>query len=152
MTPDPAPAFPTSAQAGPASADPSRFRLDADGEPMLVGGRCPDCGCVTWGIRSRCPRCWSTAPMQETALSRRGALYTMTTVLRMPAGYRGPYSVGYVDLPEGVRVFGRILWPAESRWTPGAAVKLVAERIAVDDGTEPLTVPGFRPVGESVRA
>ena len=106
--------------AQPQSVDAQRFRVGSDGAPMLVGGRCRHCGCVTWGVRTMCPRCWSADPQEEIALPTSGRLYTMTTTYRPQTGYKGPYAVGVVDLAGDVRVIGRIHWPAGTRWRPGA--------------------------------
>ncbi len=41
-------------------------------------------------------------------LSPVGTLYTFSEVHIAPKGFATPYAVGYVDLPEGVRLFGQI--------------------------------------------
>jgi uncharacterized OB-fold protein len=41
-------------------------------------------------------------------LSNGGKLYTFTVMRTPVSGYREPYAIGYVDFPEGVRVFGHI--------------------------------------------
>lgn len=111
---------------------------------MLVGGRCGHCGCLTWGVRAMCPRCWATDLQEEIALPRSGSLYSMTTIQRPQTGYRGPYTVGVVDLPGKVRVFGRIHWPDGSRWRPGTEMELLAERIDFDGDIPPMWVPAFQ--------
>ncbi len=128
-----------------ASADPARFRVDGDGKPLLVGGRCRHCGCTTWSVRKLCPRCWEADSMEEIALPAEGELYSMTEIHRAQAGFRAPYAVGVVDLPGPVRVFGRVHWPAGQRWLPGTRVELIAERIDLEGDAAPLWVPAFRP-------
>jgi hypothetical protein len=68
----------------------------------------------------------------------------MTAVQRAQNGYRGPYAVGVVDLPGGVRVFGRIHWPEGTRWRPGAEMELFAERLDFDGGQPSMWVPAFK--------
>lgn len=76
----------------------------------MTGARCPGCGVTTYPEQHSCPRCG-----QETVpviLSDAGVLWTWT-VQRFPpksppyqpppGGFR-PFAVGYVELPEGVRV------------------------------------------------
>ena len=135
------------AEAEATSVDSQRFRIDGNGKPRLVGGRCRNCGCETWGARTMCPRCWAAEKMEEVDLPNVGALYSMVTVYRAQAGFKGPYTFGLVDLPGCVRVFGRIHWPEGSRWQPGAEMELIAERIDVDSGKPPFWVPAFRPTG-----
>lgn len=131
---------------GISSIDPQRFRVSAEGEGELVGGRCRACGCTTWGVRALCPRCWADGGQEEIILGREGTLYSLTETHRPQNGFRGPYTVGLVDLPEGVRVFGRIHWPDGSRWKPGAPMRLFAERVDFDGGAPSVYVPAFRPV------
>lgn len=130
---------------GPDSMDAHRFRVDAQGTPTLIGGCCGHCGCLVWGVRAMCPRCWATDKQEEVALPHSGSLYSMTTVQRAPGGYRAPYAVGVVDLPGDVRVFGRIHWPDGSRWRPGAEMELIVERVDFDGGLPSILVPAFRP-------
>lgn len=135
-----------------ASVDAQRFRVSADGMPMLVGGRCGHCGCLGWSVRTICPRCWATDRQEEVALPNRGALYTMTNTYRAQNGYRGPYAVGLVDLPGGVRVFGRIHWPEGSQWRAGTEMELFAERLDFDGDVPPMWVPAFKPSGAAPHA
>jgi uncharacterized protein len=76
----------------------------------LRGSRCPGCGVVTYPVSEHCPRCGAAAEPLE--LSDRGRLWTWTVQRHAPksppyvppaAGF-APFAVGYVELPEGVRV------------------------------------------------
>jgi uncharacterized OB-fold protein len=46
--------------------------------------------------------------MERVPIGREGVLYTYTVVHQAPAGFTSPFAVGYVDLPEGVRVFAHL--------------------------------------------
>lgn len=81
-----------------------RFDWDAG---RLVGSRCEDCGTVSWPARAVCHHCGS-ARSAELALSDRGSLITHTTVWVPLPGLEAPYTLGQVDLPEGVRVFAHL--------------------------------------------
>jgi uncharacterized OB-fold protein len=41
-------------------------------------------------------------------LGRSGRLYAFSEIQAAPAGRVAPYTVGYVDMPEGVRVFAQL--------------------------------------------
>ncbi|MDO8691521.1 MAG: Zn-ribbon domain-containing OB-fold protein [Dehalococcoidia bacterium] len=71
----------------------------------LAGSRCPQCGRVYFPRKKVCVQCFQTGQMEDTALSRRGKLYTFTVAEAGPPGFSVPYAFGYVDLPEGIRVF-----------------------------------------------
>jgi len=79
------------------------FAETADG-PVLLGSRCGSCGKVQFPKVQSCPDCPS-AELTDVPLSRRGRLFTYSIVQMPSTHFRPPYAVGYVDLPEGVRIF-----------------------------------------------
>ena len=80
---------------------------DAKGA-YLQGGTCGRCRHVVLGMRTLCPKCWAENTLVATPVGRVGRLYTRTTIHAMPSGFDEPYAVGYVDLPEGIRVFAHL--------------------------------------------
>jgi uncharacterized OB-fold protein len=85
----------------------SAVTTNAPGGPALVGVRCPDCGLVAFPAPVRCPGCLATS-LAPHVLARVGTLYSYATVHVGPPGWPVPYTVGYVDLPDGARVFGHM--------------------------------------------
>ena len=76
----------------------------------LRGSRCADCAVATYPADPACPRCGG--PAEPVVLSGTGTLWTWTVQRYAPksppyvppaAGFT-PFAVGYVELPEGVRV------------------------------------------------
>ncbi|WP_427165414.1 Zn-ribbon domain-containing OB-fold protein [Streptomyces sp. C1-1] len=76
----------------------------------LRGSRCADCAVATYPADPACPRCGG--PAEPVVLSAVGTLWTWTVQRYAPksppyippaAGFT-PFTVGYVELPEGVRV------------------------------------------------
>jgi uncharacterized OB-fold protein len=88
------------------------------GEPVqLIAVRCEVCGAMHFPQRALCANCSSASLIQEL-LGPRGTLYSYTyqpDVRDDPDG--GPYVVGQVAFPQGVRVQGRL-----RRCTPDALV------------------------------
>lgn len=80
------------------------FETPADGPPYLVGGRCTLCGAVRFPWRKVCVQCSSSGSVERLALSRRGVIYSFTIVRIASPGMQAPYAIGYVSLPEGVRI------------------------------------------------
>lgn len=68
------------------------------------GGRCAECGTMAFPVPPICSACLSQA-IERCRLPESGTLYTFTVVHH---GNSDPITVGYVDLPAGVRVFGRL--------------------------------------------
>jgi benzoylsuccinyl-CoA thiolase BbsA subunit len=81
------------------------------GLPYLKEYRCRRCGKIRFPRFSNCPDpdCWGI-DMEPIPLSRRGRIYSATDVFIGQPSMRQymPMSVGYVDLPEEVRIFAQL--------------------------------------------
>jgi uncharacterized OB-fold protein len=73
----------------------------------LVGSECPRCLKRSFPARTFCS-CGNEVGISSVCLSRRGTLYAFTTVHIAPAAFVVPYVLGFVDLPEDVRVLAQI--------------------------------------------
>ncbi|MFF4113248.1 Zn-ribbon domain-containing OB-fold protein [Streptomyces sp. NPDC001714] len=80
----------------------------------LRGSRCAECAVAAYPARPGCPRCGG--PAEPVVLSATGTLWTWTVQRYAPksppyvppaAGFT-PFAVGYVELPEGVRVLAAL--------------------------------------------
>jgi len=100
MTPD-------IAQAAPSLISDKLVTLAADGSASLAGGRCKACAALSYPRAEVCTQCLSLE-VDGTALSSEGRLYSYSVVHQAPKGWKVPYALGYVDLPEGVRVLAHI--------------------------------------------
>ena len=126
-------------------------RLD---DPTLLGGRCGDCGVVTFPAQASCPRCAGEA-MAVTPLARSGRLWTWTVqrfVPKSPPYGRSeteesfvPYAVGYVDLDGDVRVEARLVDVSPSELRIGMELELTVVPLWEADSGEEIVVPAFRP-------
>ena len=81
--------------------------VEPDGTVRLRGVQCNDCGMKVFPVTDVCPGCLSSS-LGALTLGGEGRLYSYTTVHVAPPGWETPYVVGYVDLPEGVRLFGKV--------------------------------------------
>jgi uncharacterized OB-fold protein len=77
------------------------------GAVRLHGSRCGRCGAVAFPAHKVCPSC-GEGGQDGVLLSPVGTLYSFSEIHVAPRGFATPYAVGYVDLPEGVRLFGQI--------------------------------------------
>jgi uncharacterized protein len=92
-------------------------------EPRLRGGACRTCTQRWFPPSVGCPACGS-AEVEAVPLADRGLLYSYSTV---HLGEQAPYSIGYIDLPGGVRVFGRLSPESGDRLAPGVPVRLALD-------------------------
>lgn len=106
-------------------ADSSQVRTDPF--PQLIGGSCPRCETAAFPCPEICPQCWG--PVDSLPLSNVGELYSYSTI-HVGSERPTPYTVGYVDLPEGARVFAHI---AES---PDRLVPDMPVQIRIEPGTQ----------------
>jgi len=130
------------------------FTWPAD-DPQLIGGRCADCGAVTFPTQSRCPRC-SSRSMADLLLPRRGRLVSWTTQGFPPTvDYMGdptgktfvPFGVGLVQLDDVVRVEARLTESDPEKLDFGMEVELHVVPFYIDgDGDEIMTF-AFAPTG-----
>jgi benzoylsuccinyl-CoA thiolase BbsA subunit len=90
---------------------PDLLEVPADGPPFLKGCQCKKCGKIWFPKFVPCPNpdCWSEE-METIPLSRRGTLYSVTDVYIGQPTMREymPMAMGYIDLPEGIRVFAQM--------------------------------------------
>jgi uncharacterized OB-fold protein len=121
-------------------------------DPRLIGSRCRDCGEVAFPAQSSCPACTGTAT-ETVPLAGEGTLWTFT-IQRFPppsppfAGdpeHFEAFGVGYVELPEGLRVEARLTENDPAKLEIGMPMELVIEPFDRDaDGNERMTF-AFRP-------
>jgi uncharacterized OB-fold protein len=121
--------------------------------PVLIGSECGACGTVTFPRQASCPRCTSM-DTRDRRLSPRGSLWTWTVQSFRPKSppYAAdaesefePYGVGYVELPEGVRVEARLTQADPAHLRIGMPMELTL--IPAPGGSGTMTY-AFQPIEE----
>ena len=125
-------------------------------EAVLLGGRCRDCGVVTFPAQASCPGCAGEA-MAEVPLPRQGTLWTWTMQRFAPKSppYGRPvddetfeaFALGYVDLGE-VKVEARLAVAGPGELSIGMEMELAWLPLWVDDEGAEVVVLAFRPRAE----
>lgn len=125
-----------------------------DESPQLIGSACMACGEIVFPKQKSCPAC-SGQDIEVRLLSRRGQLWTWTVQSFTPPppfiGNRQnfqPYGVGYVELPEGIRVEGRLSENDPSKLQIGMTMELILEPFCIDAQGRQVTTFAFRPINE----
>ena len=137
-------ADPALAEAEPRYLAPDLVTRDADGTPHLVGGRCCACGARSFPKALVCSGCLSEE-VESVTLASEGTLYSFAAVHAAPPGWRLPYVLGYVDLPDNVRVLAHIA-AAPEELRIDMPVHLSVGEVGADPAGRPLLTYTFTPV------
>lgn len=115
----------------------------------LVGQKCTRCGMIAYPRKRVCPRCFSDG-LDEYLLSKHGTLHTFTTTYLGSPSLPTPYTMGFLDLPEGIKLMGmiRVEQPAETRLKVGMPMEVVLDRLRTDAGGEDIYCYMFAPAEE----
>lgn len=115
-------------------------------EVYLLGVWCNSCGKYAFPPRPICIFCHSK-DLKETRLSRVGILQTYT-ICRVPAPLiEPPFAMGYIALPEGIRVFSQIEGWNEEQPRIGMEMELVVGVVKKDEQGNEIVSYKFRPKG-----
>lgn len=118
--------------------------------PHLIGSQCQSCGEVFFPKREGllCSNCQS-GDLKEIILSRRGKIYSNTIVMqRPPVYYQGevPYALGFVELPEGIRIETLFTGCSPDDLHIGMDVEMVIDKLSDDEQGNEVVTYKFRPV------
>ena len=130
--------------------DPTWFQETREG-PLLMGTKCAPCDRVFFPKKQVCPECFGEE-LAAVPLSRQGILHTYATSVMGPKGMDKPYLIGFIDLPEKIKLFSLITGCDLSGETlkVGMNMEMVVEKIKTgEDGNDVLGYK-FRPVEKGV--
>jgi uncharacterized protein len=115
------------------------------GEPRLVAGYSPSSDRYHFPSSSVCPYSGST-DVEQRLLSSTGTLWAWTAVMAPPPGYAGPtpYGFGVVEMPEGIRIVGRLTEADPTKLRIGQSMHLVVETLPIGNG-DPVETYSFAP-------
>lgn len=134
---------------------PDVFTWPSD-DPQLIGGKCTECGSVTFPNPTSCARCGSV-DVEAHLLARRGTLWTFTTQEFLPpppyaSGETNdtfvPYGMGVVQLADEVRVEARLTTADPDVLRIGMAMDLVVVPFRTDEDATTTMTFAFTPVGD----
>jgi len=123
-------------------------------KPALLGSRCNDCGIVAFPVANACMAC-SGQDVSVEELPGRGTLWTWTVQQFMPkTPYKSnetaetftPYGVGYLELPGGVRVEGRLTENDPEKLHIGMEMDVVFEPYCHEENGDEVINFFFKPV------
>ena len=116
---------------------------EVSGKWVLVGCKCKQCGRVIYPIRNVCLNCLNR-DMERLDLSQNGTLYSYTIVHMPSEHFQPPYAIGWIELPEGIRIFSQIRGWQEHPLKSGMEMELTIEKLW-DEGENEVIGYIFRP-------
>lgn len=116
---------------------------------FLIGNRCEICGQIFFPSRPFCFDCLSDR-MELSKLGKKGKLYSYTTSYMPSLHFAPPYTVGWIDLAKGIRIFAPIEVSEGQNLEMGMDVELVIDELWQE---EDKIVVGYkaRPVYQSYK-
>jgi len=122
---------------------PDLLEVPADGSPpFLKGYRCKKCGQLDFPKPNPCHYCWGKE-FDVVPLSRKGILYSYADIYIGQPGMQPPYIIGYIDLPEDLRIFAMLEGEVES-FHCGEDVELTVGSIRMNQDGVPITSYKFK--------
>ena len=127
-----------------------RFFKKSEKDLVVIGSKCRSCKKVYFPKKRLCTICYDMDNMDEIELSKKGKLVTYTVSYMSSAGIKPPYAFGYIDLPEGVRLFSLLTdcEPFEEKLKIDMDVEMVIDKMAKDEFENDIVTYKFKPIKE----
>ena len=110
----------------------------------LVAQQCKSCGHIAFPRKKVCPECFGD-DLDRKVLSKTGILHTFArTYLGMPK-IGLPYDIGFVDLPEKIRLFGLIKSDSDVPLEVGQSMDIVFSKLWQDESGDDVFCYAFQP-------
>ena len=116
---------------------------EVSGKWTLVGCQCKQCGKIIYPCREVCLNCLGR-DMKKLNLSQHGELYSFTIVHMPSEHFEPPYAIGWIKLPEGIKIFSQIRGWQEHPLEIGMDMELAVEKLWDEEEKEVIGYT-FRP-------
>jgi uncharacterized OB-fold protein len=110
----------------------------------LLGAKCKTCGHILAPLTALCCYCRGE-DVEKVELSRKGKLYSYTTVYQPHPKYGKSYTVGFIDLTDGLRIFSPLKAKEGKELQVGMEMELVVEKL-YDENENEVIGPKFQPI------
>lgn len=107
---------------------------------FLIGNKCPACGQIYFPSKPFCLECFRES-LQPIRLGAEGTLYSYTVAHMASAHSIPPYTAGWIDLDEGIRIFAPIKVDDGQELDIGMKMELTIDELWQEGGT---SVTGYR--------
>jgi benzoylsuccinyl-CoA thiolase BbsA subunit len=125
------------------------FFMQTNDGYVVVGSKCKSCGKVYFPKKKLCTNCLLLDQMEIVPLSKKGKLVSYSVAYDSMLGIKTPYAFGYIDLPEGIRIYSLLTdcEPFDEKLKIGMDVEMVIEKMMTDEYNMDIICYKFRPIG-----
>ncbi len=120
--------------------------IEKGDEVILVGSRCKKCGHVFFPPRLFCVECFGSE-MEVHEIGNRGVLYSFTISYAPSAHFTPPYTAGWIEMGEQIRVFAPISIEEDQNLKIGMNMQLIAD-VLWEEGEKQIVGYIFKPALE----
>lgn len=111
---------------------------------FLLGTQCRSCKQIFFPKTGFCINCFSE-DCEEVALSRKGRLNSFTISYMPVYHFNPPHAMGYIELPEGIRIFSPLSDWEETKLKIGMEMELEIDKLWEDNENEIIGYK-FKPI------
>ena len=114
-----------------------------------MGAACLSCGKISFPRKPFCPACFDQQ-QEEVPLSKTGTLHTFSQSVMGPREMNRPYIIGFIDLPEGIKLYSLIVDcdPWDQTLEIDMEMRMVIGKIKTDEAGNDILGYTFTPVSE----
>ena len=110
----------------------------------LIAYKCKSCNHVLPPLTITCQYCFSN-DLEQVPLSKRGKLFAFTTNHMNSAHFEAPFHTGYIEFPEGFKVFSVLEIVEGKPFKIGMEMEMVVRKLWNQDDNEVIGYK-FRPI------
>ena len=107
---------------------------------FLIAKKCSECGNIQFPQKGFCQKCLNEQ-LDDVLIGQKGTLFSFTTTFGKFSNMTGPFDVGYIELPEGIRVFAPIRKEETEEYAIGMEMELEEADLWEEEDT---VITGYR--------
>lgn len=117
-------------------------------EAFLVGNQCESCGQISIAVGTKCVDCGNVS-LKKIKFGKKGVLYSFVVSQMPSSNFNPPYTAGWIDVAEGIRIFAPLRMNNGDKYTIGMPVVLNIGELWKEKG-KAVSGPYYTPFGSTL--